>query len=183
MTTRRPPERIDLDDVVLRRLQTADADALACAVADSLEHLRPWMPWATAEATDPVFQRRRIAKLPDLARRGEEWQYGLFGTANAELLGSFGLMTRRGQRTIEIGYWLRVDAGGRGYATRATEALTETGLALPDVDRVCICCDEANVRSAAIARRLGYELAAVEHHAPEAPGESGRLQMWVRPST
>ncbi len=180
MTVRRPPERIDLDDVVLRRFRTGDGDAVARAVAESIEHLRPWMPWATVEATDPLFQRRRLAKLPDLARRGEEWQYGLFGGDESTLLGSFGLMTRRGPATMEIGYWLHADAGGRGYATRATEALTGVGLALADVERVYICCDEANVRSAAIARRLGYRLAVVEHRAPEAPGESGRLQTWVR---
>ena len=176
-----PPDRIALDDeVVLRRFRTADAEMLAQAVAESLEHLQPWMPWAIAEAADPLFQRRRLAKLPDLARRGEEWQYGLFPLDESAVLGSFGLMTRRGPRTIEIGYWLHVDAGGHGYATRAASALTDVGLALANVERVYICCDEANVRSAAIAQRLGYRLLTVEHHAPEAPGESGRLQKWIR---
>jgi RimJ/RimL family protein N-acetyltransferase len=179
MTAAQPPERVDLEDIILRRFRTGDAEAVARAVEQSFDHLQPWMPWANAEAIDPNFQRQRIAKLPDLARRGEEWQFGLFAADESQLLGSFGLMTRRGPHTIEIGYWLHVDAGGRGYATRAAGALTDVGLALPDVDRSYICCDEANVRSAAIPRRLGYRLSTVEHRAPEAPGESGRLQQWV----
>ena len=46
-----------------------------------------------------------------------------------------------------------------------------------------IVCDEANVRSAAIPKRLGYTLDRVETRPPEAPGETGRMQIWVRDRT
>ena len=48
----------------MRRAAAGDAEMAARAVAESLEHLRPWMPWATAEATDPAFQRERPAQAP-----------------------------------------------------------------------------------------------------------------------
>ena len=56
---------------------------------------------------------------------------------------------------------------------------------LPGVNRVEIHCDAANAGSAAVARRLGYRLDRIEEWRPEAPGESGRLMIWVRerPST
>ena len=95
------------------------------------------------------------------------------------LLGSFGLMTRRGPGTIEIGYWLHVDAVGHGHATRAVDALSRVAQQLEGVRTVVIYCDEANVRSAAIARRTGYRLARVERRPPEAPGESGRIMVWA----
>jgi RimJ/RimL family protein N-acetyltransferase len=63
----------------------------------------------------------------------------------------------------------------------AAKAVTEAAEALDDVDRVEIHTDEANVRSAAIPRKLGYRLERVDVRRPEAPGESGRLQIWVRP--
>jgi RimJ/RimL family protein N-acetyltransferase len=47
------------------------------------------------------------------------------------------------------------------------------------IKQMIIVCDEANLRSAAIPRRLGYELARVETRTPEAPGESGRTQIWT----
>lgn len=176
-----PPARIDLGDgTCLRFLTLDDADAVARAVGESLEHLRPWMPWAGEQSADPAFQRERIAKLPDAAARGEEWQYGLFAAEAGGFIGSFGMMTRRGPGTIELGYWLHARAVGRGYATAAAGALTDVARAMPGVRRVLIYCDEANAPSAAVARRLGYSLVRTEHRAPEAPAETGRQMVWAR---
>ncbi len=184
-----PPERVDLDNgTYLRFVQVADADAVARAVGESLEHLRPWMPWADEKSADPGFQRGRLRAQPHQRERGDEWQYVLCAATDDTLLGAFGLMTRRGPGTLEIGYWLHVDAGGRGRATAAARTLTEVGLELDGIDRMIIVCDEANSRSAAVPRRLGYTLERVETRAPEAPGETGRMQFWiaervVRPTT
>jgi RimJ/RimL family protein N-acetyltransferase len=175
-----PPARIDLGDGAYLRFFTADdAPAVAAAVGASLEHLRPWMPWANEQSAQTEFQRERLRKLPALAARGEEWQYGLFESEKPAVLGSFGLMPRRGPGALEIGYWVRVDATGRGLATRATSALTKVALEQRGVRRVFICCDEANVRSAAIPRRLGFRVLRIERRVPEAPGEQGRLMLWV----
>ena len=175
-----PPARIDLaDGVALRWYTVGDAEAIARAVGESLEHLKPWMPWAEPQSADVDFQRGRLSNQPQQRARAEEWQYGIFESGGEQLLGSIGLMTRRGPGTLEIGYWLHVDAGGRGRATNAARALTEVGLHMRGIDRMIITCDEANTRSAAIPRRLGYTLERVEERQPEAPGESGRLQLWV----
>ena len=90
-------------------------------------------------------------------------------------------MTRRGPGTIEIGYFLHPSAVGHGYATRATAALTEAGRRLRGVHHVLIFCDAANVRSAAIPRRLGYTLSRTEARAVEAPAESGTTLVWEWP--
>jgi len=174
------PARVDLTDGVhLRWFTEADAPAVARSVGESLEHLRPWMPWANPESAEVEFQRRRLRNLPALRDRGEEWQYGLFRADCETVLGSFGLMTRRGPGTLEIGYWLHVDEGGHGLATAAAAALTGIARATPGVDVVIIWCDEANVRSAAIPQRLGYDLKRTESRPPEAPSETGRMQIWT----
>ena len=80
---------------------------------------------------------------------------------------------------MEIGYWLRADATGRGIVTAAARALTDAAPALPGVDRVEIHCDEANVRSAAVPRRLGYRLDRIEPDHISAPGDLGRSMIWV----
>ena len=54
-----------------------------------------------------------------------------------------------------------------------------SGITLPGVRQVEIQCDEANVASAAIPRKLGYRLDRVEAHEPEAPGEQGRRMIWL----
>jgi RimJ/RimL family protein N-acetyltransferase len=92
-----------------------------------------------------------------------------------------GLHRRIGPRALEIGYWTHVNHAGRGYMTAAAKAITHVAEALDDIDRVEIHTDEANVRSAAIPPKLGYRLDRVDTRRPEAPAESGRLQIWVRP--
>ena len=87
-------------------------------------------------------------------------------------------MTRRGPATLEIGYWLRVDATGHGHATRAASACVDIAKTAPRINRVVIHCDEANPRSAAIPQRLGFTLTRVETRRPEAPGETGRETVW-----
>jgi RimJ/RimL family protein N-acetyltransferase len=70
-----PPERVDAGPVLLRRLRPDDAEAIAEAVAASLAHLRPWMFWATAEATDPVHQRARITDAEASWEAGTDYIY------------------------------------------------------------------------------------------------------------
>ncbi len=176
-----PPARIRLgDDLVLRILRVNDAAAIARAVYESLEHLEPWMPWAGEESTRESFQRTRLRGARHKAASGEEWQYGLFPTDEKEVLGAFGLMAHKWPATIEIGYWVHVDEIGRGHAKRASRALTNASLALDGITTVCIRCDEANVRSAAVPRALGFTLVHTETREPEAPAESGRLMIWER---
>jgi RimJ/RimL family protein N-acetyltransferase len=175
---RTPPKRIVLDDgTVLRLFAIDDAEALAQTVGESLDHLRPWMPWASDEqSADPAFQRDRLARILAV---NEEWQYGLFSADGTRVLGSFGLMTRHGPGTLEIGYFLAANAVGYGHATRATGALTDAARRVRGVREVLIYCDEANVRSAAIPRRLGYRLDRTETRRAEAPAETDRTQVWV----
>jgi len=90
-----------------------------------------------------------------------------------------GARGRRSHGAIEIGYWIHVDRAGHGHGTAAARALTAAALGLPDVQRVEIHCDEANVRSQAIPRRLGYRLDRVEDDEVTSPGEVGRSMIWV----
>jgi len=175
-----PPTRLRLgDDLVLRMLRVSDAPAVACAVRESLEHLRPWMPWADEASTDETFQRQRLRGAQRKAAVGEEWQYGLFAP-DESVIGNFGLLARRPTGSIEIGYWVHAKEIGRGLATRASEALTNASLTLDGVSAVCIRCDELNSRSAAVPRRLGFTLVRTEEREPQAPAESGRLMIWER---
>jgi RimJ/RimL family protein N-acetyltransferase len=177
--TARPPERIERDGVVLRRPTAADGEAMTAAIAASLEHLRPWMAWADDEATTPERRRSHLATVGEGWAAGSDFAYLILDPAETTVLGATGLHRRIGPRAIELGYWVHVDHGGRGVATAAARAATDAALALPDVDRVEIHCDEANVRSAAVPRRLGYRLDRIEDDDVTAPGEIGRSMIWV----
>lgn len=177
-----PPERIDLDALTLRRSTGADADAIASAVAANLEHLAPWMPWATPAAARPESQRVRLRHTESAWERGSDFEFVAVPRGQeGPVLGVLGLHRTVGPRAIELGYWLAHDVTGRGHATAAAGALTTAALALEDVDSVEIHCDEANVRSRRVPERLGYRLDRVEDDDVEAPGELGRSMIWVYP--
>jgi RimJ/RimL family protein N-acetyltransferase len=168
---------------VLRRMQPEDARTVALVVGESLEHLRPWMPWATKEAADQRTQLARISEADEMWESGTDYIYAIFardgGSGDGALVGTIGLHRRASEDVIEIGYWIAASQTRRGYGTAAARAATALAAALPAVRHVEIQCDEANVASAAIPRKLGYRLDRVEPHEPEAPGEQGRRMIWL----
>jgi RimJ/RimL family protein N-acetyltransferase len=172
---------LEAGPIVLRRQAVADAPAVTAAVRDSLEHLRPWMPWASPEAATLGAQVRRLRELTGQWKRGTDFSYSMLAPEDDAVRGVIGLHRRIGPGAIEIGYWVHVAYGGQGYASAAARAMTAAAEALPDVERVEIHTDQANVRSAAIPPKLGYRLDRVDVRIPQAPGETGRLQIWVRP--
>jgi len=78
----------------------------------------------------------------------------------------------------EFDQWIYII--GHGYAKRASRALTNAALTLDGITTVYIRCDEDNVRSAAVPRRLGFTHLGTETRAPQAPAECGRLMTWER---
>jgi len=190
-----PPERLQAGPLVLRRVAACDAGTIAAAVGASLDHLRPWMPWATPEAADLRTQLVRVAEADELWETGTGFIYvmiardrepggppgpaGSWGDPDGEFVGTIGLHRRAADDAMEIGYWIASARTRRGYATAAARTLTPVALELSGARRVEIHCDEANIASAAIPRKLGYRLDRVEAHEREAPGERGRRMIWV----
>jgi RimJ/RimL family protein N-acetyltransferase len=167
---------------VLTRSFPEAAAAVALAIRQSLDHLRPWMPWATDEQATVAAQTERLRQAVASWDAGTDYIFELrHPEGDGAVLGAIGLHRRLGAGAIEIGYWTHVDYSGRGYMSAAAKAVTSVAQALPDVERVEIHTDEANVRSAAIPRKLGYRLDRVDERIPQAPAESGRLQIWILP--
>jgi RimJ/RimL family protein N-acetyltransferase len=164
----------------LRRVRATDAGAIAAAVSASMEYLRPWMPWANASAAERRSQLARVADADQWWDSGIGFTYSVVTVGAGTLVGEISLHWRAGDHSAEIGYWIAASQSGRGYGTAAGMALTAVALALPGITRTEIHCDAANGASAAVARKVGYRLDRIEHREPEAPGESGRLMIWVR---
>jgi RimJ/RimL family protein N-acetyltransferase len=180
-----PPERIDVDEFHLRRYTLGDVEAIHEAIKASYAEIHPWMPWCF-EPIKIEDQREFVEGTFPKWMTGEAFNYAIFDSGEAETpaptqIGAISLMDRLGPGGLEIGYWLRTDATGRGVMTRAAGRLTEVGLGLPGIERIEIHCDEANVRSAAVPRRLGYRLDRIEDDVAEAPGETGRGMFWITP--
>lgn len=172
------PEMINAGDLVLKRWAPAWADEAARAVVESLPELKPFMPWAH-DGYDVEAFRSFIEMSTGQWAEGTAFNYAVF-TAVGTLVGSCGLMTRMGPGTLEIGYWIRSEYTGRGYASGAAAALTQAALALPGIERVAIKHDAANQASGSVAAKAGFTEVERVRKEPEAPGETGIDVVWER---
>jgi len=150
------PDRLQGDRIVVRALQDADAEAMHAAIQESVDHLRPWMPW--------YDQHRSIGDTLDYIRRSraqfvmrESFPMGIVALEGGDFVGGSGLHPRNWKvPSFEIGYWVRKSCEGQGYVTEAARLLTALAFETLGAQRVMIRCDARNARSKAIPERLGY---------------------------
>ncbi|NLU76203.1 GNAT family N-acetyltransferase [Streptomyces sp. HNM0575] len=173
----RPPELLRHDRAVLRRWRVADADVAYRVVAESIDHLRPWMPWA-GEGHSPDASLEFVTRCEREWAEGQAYNYAV--SVAGSTVGSCSLMRRIGPGGLEIGYWIHPSWTRRGLATSAASALLRAAFELPGVEVVEIHHDEANEASGGVPRRLGFteveRRPAIE--GPSAPGESGVEVVW-----
>ena len=152
-----PAYRIETERLVVRCWDPGEAPLLKEAIDASIEHLRPWLPWAHDEPQTLEEKTELLRRFRGRFDLGEDFVYAIFARDERRVLGGTGLHVRVGAHAREIGYWIRADAEGHGYVTEAVAALTRVGFEVETLERIEIRCDPDNTRSAAVARRLGYE--------------------------
>lgn len=170
----RPAYRIETERTVIRCWDPRDALLLKEAVDASLDHLKPWMPWAEQEPTDVEAKVQVLRGFRGRFDLGQDFTYGIFDVDERQVIGGTGLHTRLGKGALEIGYWIRADHINRGLATEVAAALTRVAFQAYDVNRVEIHCDPQNVRSAAVPRKLGFTHEATLRQ--RVPGSGGQLR-------
>lgn len=172
-----PPRRIE-SALLLRCWEPADAPALFDALVASTAELRRWTPWVAPEPLLLDVAVHRVAEQRAHFEEGGPWVYGVFAP-DGRVLGSVGLFERIGPGALEIGYWIRSDATGRGYARAAAALVRDVAFDDCGAQRVEIRCNPANGASNVIPERLGFrrrgEILLTEGLRP---GESGHLVVW-----
>jgi RimJ/RimL family protein N-acetyltransferase len=172
------PRRIIIDDLVIRCLETTDANQIVDAVTESLPELLQWMPWAKFE---PQSVEQREAFILQWNKDWDEKNDFSVGVFRGDLLvGCAGLHLRHSEGQLEIGYWVRSSCVGQGIATRTSQALTDVAFALPEVQEVLIAHDIANVRSQSIPKRLGFSLDKEYDTEINANSATGRNRLWSK---
>jgi RimJ/RimL family protein N-acetyltransferase len=151
-----PAYRIVTPRLVIRCWQPQDAVKLKQAIDSSVEHLRAWLPWAANEPEPLERKYERIRHWRGDFDLGLDFVYGVFDREEERVLGGAGLHNRVGFDAREIGYWVRADSIGRGFATEFSAALTRVACEVDKLSRVEIHVVVGNERSAAVPRKLGY---------------------------
>ena len=155
-TISNPAYRIETKRLVVRCYHPSDAQLLGASINESLEHLRPWMPWAHSEPSSLEELVKRLQRFRGQFDLGQEFVYGIFDPKETCLLGGTGMHTRLGDHELEIGYWIHKDFVNQGLVTESTAALVKVAFEIIHIHRIEIHCDPANQASAAVPRKLGF---------------------------
>jgi RimJ/RimL family protein N-acetyltransferase len=162
--------------VSLRHWQVDDAPALSRAVQESLEHLRPWMPWAADEPRSGASRAGLIRQWERDRLGGGDEVLGIF--VDGQVAGGCGLHRRIGDQGLEIGYWVHAGFIRRGVATEVVRQLCERAFADPAIARVEIHHDRANVASGAVAAKSGFIPVEENERPRQAPSHHGVERVW-----
>src|SRR4029077_10210498 len=160
----------------IRPWMASDALALGVAIAESVDHLRPWMSWIGMEPRSLAERQSMIARWETERRSGGDMMLGMF--IGRVVVGGCGLHRRLGPEGLEIGYWVHAAHVRRGYAARAATMLTSVAFSFPEIDVVEIHCDRANQASRGVPRRLGFNLVGQQAKPVQAPHETGLQEIW-----
>jgi RimJ/RimL family protein N-acetyltransferase len=155
--------------MLLRSWTDADAAALQPVLLANVAHLGPWIPAHVATPTSVPELAERLAGFAADFAAGRSYRYALLTLDGVQLLGEVDLFPRAARGRVplsdadhvELGYWLDAATTGQGLATEATAALLQVATTLPGMTHAEIRCDRANAPSAAVPRRLGFQLAEV----------------------
>ena len=160
----------------LRSPLAGDGPVLQFVWLESMPVLRQFLgflPWVAREPTvESAELYCRNAQANILARK--DFSLLAFERETGRLVGGAGLHRPNWEvPKVEVGYWLRPSAAGRGYASEAVEALVQVALLSFSAVRVELITDAANLASRRVADRCQFRLEGILRQEFRAP--DGRL--------
>lgn len=141
------------DGLLLRAPQPADAQAMVTAIRESQPDIGRFLVWATA--TYNLADADQWCRAGDGAEQGHQALH-VFDATSGQLLGGVGLHAqdlRNGK--VELGYWTRSQARGRGVAVRACHLLVGCAFNAMGFTRIELLIAVDNVASQRVADKLG----------------------------
>ncbi len=155
------PEKIETERMILRAVKSGDGPESFEAVVESVNELKPWMPWAHLEPKlEGSIEFHANAQAKWYSREMLDFQW--IDKATQRLVGKGGFHTINWEvPKFEIGYWVRTSMAGKGYCTEAVNALVAFAKQELDAKRLEICSDPRNEKSRKVAERCGFLLEGI----------------------
>ena len=170
------PEQPLTDGVVLvRQWEDSDASAIVSAI-DGDPEISVWLelipqPYTVHEA------RTWIALAASMWRERTGSPFAV--VVGEEVIGGVGInWIDRDEAVGDIGYWLRKDARGRGYTTRAVRLASEWAFSV-GCERLQLRADAENVASLRVAERAGFTREGIQRSARYNPRLGRRMNFVV----
>jgi ribosomal-protein-serine acetyltransferase len=145
----------------LRVPTASDEDELLATITASLPELQRWLPWCQGGYPREAC-REWIAVAIAAWRASREFAFLIIERNTNRLAGSMGLNRVDAiGRWANLGYWLRSDVAGQGYATEAATAVTRFGLDVLGLQRIEIFADVENHASRRVAEKIGAKFEGI----------------------
>ncbi|MCP5405316.1 MAG: GNAT family N-acetyltransferase [Pseudomonadaceae bacterium] len=147
---------LETEHFTLRLPHPEDIRAMQLAISMSLPELARWMPRALKGQTQKQT-RDYIYTQMALFVQDENYLFGMFGKESGAFLGSVELGVRIPKiPSYEVGFWVRSDVTGKGYAREAVAAVTDYAFDKLKAKRVFLRCEADNIGSQKVAEACGF---------------------------
>jgi RimJ/RimL family protein N-acetyltransferase len=147
------PTELRAEELLIRLPGDDDVDTIAPAFLDPAVGGEAGLPAVDADTLRAMLRDM----LPEMRAKGLLSPYLIEDTREGSVLGGAALHHFDPMRdAVEVGYWLFVEARGRGVATRSVRAIVDHAFA-NGISRVEAHVRLENVASARVLERLGFE--------------------------
>lgn len=155
------PEKIETERMILRAAKSGDGPEAFEAVLESVNELKPWMPWAHPQPNlEGSIEFHVGAEAKWYSREMLDFQW--HDKASGGLIGKGGFHTINWDvPKLEIGYWVRTSMAGKGYCTEAVMAMVAFAKRELGAKRLEICSDPRNQKSRKVAERCDFVLEGI----------------------
>lgn len=140
---------IETERLLLRPLTTADVDRIVDLHSDP--RVNQFVPYFSPQ--------QALRRILDIEGQWSQLGHGIFAVelkSTGEFIGRCGLNYWPEFDEVELGWILKPEVWGSGYATEAASACLEWGFANLEVGYFTAMIDPANIASARVAERLGF---------------------------
>ncbi|MFB7558373.1 GNAT family N-acetyltransferase [Streptomyces brevispora] len=140
---------IETERLTLRPLEISDVDAFVELHADP----------EVNRFVGAYSRQQALERLADIERQWAERGHGLCAVelrSSGEFIGRTGLQYWQQFDEVELGWTLRAECWGRGYATEAAQACLDWGFATLEADYFTALIRPGNMPSVKVAERLGF---------------------------
>lgn len=155
------PFELMTERLVIRSPAVAVAPHMCEAIKESIETLRPWVPWAT-HVPSLKEEEENCAKTAQDFKDNKDFCLHLFLKSSGVFIGGSGLhRVDWSVPKFEIGYWVRSSYSGYGYITEAVAEITRFAFDELGAKRIEIRTSTRNVKSWRVPERLGFTLEGI----------------------